>query len=223
MRETGYALAGTGRLLQASLRAEYEARAFYRTMADAYGERKPFPALLATCQKRIDWLTDACRRYGCPCPPDVADGEVRIAGQWREDCRRAIEGEAGLVKGYLRFASHAGSGGAVLLFDKLSRHSLAYRLPLLQRALASADARERFHAARGIPPEEAYLKHGFFSTMLEQAFSVLGSGHSSGHSIPGKSVSVLRKTSPVLLGGLVFGGAMAYVLKRKSPPKRKGG
>ncbi len=221
MRDRAYAVAAIGRQLQNGLRAEYEARAFYNAMAYAYGGRKPLPTLVDASEKRIGWLTAACRRYGIPCPPDNTAGRIGITGLWREDCCRAASAELASAENYRLCLANAAGGPRDLqgVFDKLFRHTVDRLLPALQRAIAAAEKQERFHAAHGIPRQEAYLEHGIFSTLAEKMFSVLGADHS----ISGWTLPLLRQMNPLMLGGVAFGGAVTYALKKKSLSKRKGG
>lgn len=205
--------------LRTALGAEMQARAFHRRMIEAYGSRAPFPALLAGSEKRVGWLLAACRRHGAACPADTYAGTETISGVWFDDCRRAADGEAALAALHARQWPLAGAPDIAAVFERLHRQSLNRRLPLLLRAVMQAGETERMHAAHGIPPEEAYLRHGFFSDFLEKTFSVLGAGH---HPF-GLFAPLLRNTSPALLTGLAVGGAMAYALKRKPPSRRKEG
>lgn len=214
--QSGY---GIHRALHAAFAAEQRVRAFYRRMVEAYGSRAPFPALLAASEKRVGWLTATCRRHGTPCPADTFSGRKAIGGDWLGNCRRAAAGEAALSGLYQELLPYAGSPDIAGLFDKLLRHSLDHQLPQLLRAVAAASETERFHAAHGIPPEEAYLKHGLLSGFLEKTFSILGAEHRAF----GLVAPIVRNASPALLTGLAVGGAMAYALKKKSPSKRKEG
>jgi rubrerythrin len=207
------------RTLRVALFAEYEARAFYRRMAEAYAGKAPFAALLRASEKRVGWLMAACRRWGVPCPQDTPADTVQVSGAWLENCQRAANGEGALVSLYQQLAAHAGTPSLAGLFERLARHSLDRQLPALLQATAAASEQERFHAAYGIPPQEAYLKHGLVSTVLEKVFSILGSEHRA----IGLFAPVLRNTHPALLTGLAFGGAMTYMLRKKSPSNRKVG
>lgn len=203
--------------LPRALSAEFEARAFYRRMGEAYGAKAPFPALLAASEKRVGWLTVAARRHGIACPPDVFSGRTPIASSWLANCTRAAHGEAALARHYQQQLTRATALSP--LFGRLLRHSLDRQLPPLLRAIATASEQERFHAAHGIPPEEAYLKHGLFSTLLEKVFSVLGADHRT----IGLFSPVLRGANPALLAGMAFGGALTLARKKKSSSKRKVG
>lgn len=205
--------------LRSALFAEYEARAFHRRMVDAYAGRSPFNTLLRASEKRVGWLVAACRRWGVPCPQDTPATTTQLAPSWLANCQRAASGTGDLARLYQQLAPHAGSRALAGLFEKLLRHSLDRQLPPLLQAIASASEQERFHAAHGVPPQEAYLKHGLVSTVLEKVFSILGSEHRA----IGLFAPVLRNTHPALLTGLAVGGAMTYMIKRKSPSNRKVG
>jgi hypothetical protein len=205
--------------LPRALAAEFEARAFYRRMSEAYGGKAPFPARLAASEKRIGWLTVAARRQGIACPTDVFSGRAPIASAWLADCTRGARGESALAWFYQRQLGDDAASAHWPLFGKLLRHSLNSQLPPLARAIAAASKQERFHAAHGIPPQEAYLEHGLFSTMLEKAFSVLGADHRT----LGLFSPILRGATPALLAGMVFGGTLTLARKKKSSSKRKVG
>lgn len=205
--------------LAPALAAEFAARACYRRMSAAFGAQAPFPALLAAAEKRVGWLSVAARQLGVACPPDVSLEHVPIAASWRENCQRAAQGESALAGFYQRQLDGERTTRLAPLFDKLLRHTLNRQLPPLLRAVAAASEQERFHAAHGIPPQEAYLQHGLLSTLLERVFSVLGAEHRA----LGLFSPVLRGASPALLAGLAFGGALTLARKKKSSSKRKEG
>ena len=207
------------RPLRITLYAEYEARAFYRRMVETYAGKSPFTALLAGSEKRVGWLIAACRRWGVPCPQDTPATTLQLSALWLENCERAANGEAALVRLYQDLAPNAGAPALAGLYAKLQQHSLDRQLPRLAQAISRGSAQERFHAAHGVPPHEAYLKHGLVSTVLEKVFSILASEHRA----IGLFAPVLRNAHPALLTGLAFGGATTYMLKRKSPSNRKVG
>lgn len=205
--------------LPQALSAEFEARAFYRRMSEAFGAKAPFPALLAASEKRLGWLTAAARKQGVAVPLDTFAGHTPIASSWLENCTRAAHGESTLARRYHRQLEGSAATAFSPLFEKLLRHSLDRQLPPLLRAIAAASEQERFHAAHGIPPQEAYLQHGLFSTLLEKVFSVLGADHRA----IGLFSPVLRGANPALLAGMAFGGALTFARKKKSSSKRKVG
>lgn len=206
--------------LRMALYAEYEARAFYRRMVEAFAGKSPFNVLYRASEKRIVWLATVCQRHGVPCPQDTPDLSAQISSSWLKNCLRAANGESALVNLYQKLIPHAGSRTLAALFDKLQRHSIDQQLPLLHQAIATASEQERFHAEHGIPPQEAYMKHGLVSTILEKVFSVLGTEHRA----IGLFAPVLRNTHPAFITGLAIGGAMTtYVIKKKSLSKRKVG
>lgn len=205
--------------LHAAIVAEQHARAFYRRMAEAYGARGASSALLADQEKRLALLSGACRHHGTPVPADAFSGKASIAGNWLDDCRRAARGEVALIRMYQQLAPSAGAPDLTRIFDKLQRQSLNRRLPRLLRAAATAGRIERMHASYGVSREEAHMQHGFLSNFLERTFSWLGADHRTTGSFSPR----LGNAPPALLMGLAVGGAMAYALKRKSPPPRKEG
>lgn len=210
---------GLFQALRMAVFAEYEARAFYRRMVESFGGKPPFAALLRSSEKRVGWLVAVCRRCGVPCPDDTPAVNMAISASWLDNCQRATRGESALANLYQELAPHAGSRALANVFAKLLRHSLDRQLPLLVQAIAAASAQERFHAAHGVPPQEAYLQHGLVSNILEKAFSILGSEHRA----IGLFAPVLRNTHPALLTGLAFGGAMTYLIKKKPSSNRKVG
>lgn len=206
--------------LRMALYAEYEARAFYRRIVEAFANKVPSAALLRSSEKRIAWLFAEARRYGVPNPQDTAVFDVQLSPSWLDNCLRAANGEGALVGLYEDLIPHASSRTLAMLFDKLQRHSLESQLPLIRQAIAAAREQECFHMARGVPPQEAYMKHGLVSTILEKVFSVLGTEHRA----IGLFAPVLRNTHPAFITGLAIGGALTtYVVKKKSQSKRKVG
>ncbi|MFT3848555.1 MAG: ferritin [Propionivibrio sp.] len=206
--------------LRMALYAEYEARAFYRRIVEAFAGKSPSATLLRSSDKRIGWLLAEARRHGVPSPQDTAFFATQLSPSWLDNCLRAANGESALAGLYGELIPHAGSRTLAMLYAKLQRHSLESQLPLLRQAIAAASEQERFHMARGVPPQEAYMKHGLVSTILEKVFSVLGTEHRA----IGLFAPVLRNTHPAFITGLAIGGAVTtYVVKKKSQSKRKEG
>lgn len=221
-RKIRHGSAGTdfAQALRMALYAEYEARAFYRRVAEAFAGKAPSNTLLSASEKRVGWLTAEAGRHGVPSPQDTAILNVQVAPSWLDNCARAARGEGALVGLYADLIPHAGSRTLALLFDKLQRHSVESQLPILRQAIAAASDQEHFHAVRGVPPQEAYMKHGIVSTILEKVFSVLGTEHRA----IGLFAPVLRNTHPAFITGLAIGGAATtYMVKKKSQSKRKVG
>lgn len=206
--------------LRMALYAEYEARAFYRRVVEAFAGKAPSSTLLRSSEKRVAWLLAEARRHGVPSPQDTAIFDAQLSPSWLDNCLRAARGESALLGLYAELIPHAGSRTLAMLFDKLQRHSVESQLPLLRQAIAAASEQERFHMARGVPPQEAYMKHGLVSTILEKVFSVLGTEHRA----IGLFAPVLRNTHPAFITGLAIGGAVTtYMVRKKSQSKRKEG
>ncbi len=221
-RKIRHGMAGTDfvEALRMALYAEYEARAFYRRVVEEFAGKAPSTMLLRSSEKRVTWLLAEARRHGVPSPQDTAVFDAQLSPSWFDNCQRAANGEGALVGLYEDLIPHAGSRTLAMLFGKLQRHSLESQLPLLRQAIAAASEQERFHMARGVPPQEAYMKHGLVSTILEKVFSVLGTEHRA----IGLFAPVLRNTHPAFITGLAIGGAVTtYVVKKKSQSKRKVG
>lgn len=216
--------AGRAETLRIALYAEYEARAFYCCVAEAFAGKHPFVVLLGASRKRVGWLEDACRQRGVARPQDTQALTTKIAVAWLDNCLRAVRGELQLVGLYQTLQQHAEAQVLFDLYGKLQRHSSQQQLPLIEHAIETAVEGERFHAAHGVTPDHAYLRHGLLSTVLEKAFSILGAEHRAFGVFAPVLPPVLHHAPPALLAGLAFGGATAAcVVKLKSSSKRKVG
>ena len=190
---------------------EYAARGFYARLLEAYGGRAPSAALLRSHEKHIETLARLCARLGVARPLDSVSQQVVLAASWRGNCARAIVGEIArirLLDALLAQTAHAQVRKALL---SLQWETVQSHLPMLRRAARDAQATEHYHAARGISPQQAYEQHGPVSDLLEKVLTQLA--QSAGPL--GVFSALLRRVQPVMLAGVLAGGAGVAALKSR--------
>jgi hypothetical protein len=204
--------------LRIALYDEYAARAFYGGVVEAFGNQRPFVALLRSQNDRIDQLNRLCSRYGVPRPLDPFPAETQISPAWRTNLERAVTGKANSIQLYQALIQQVGEMDAASALAKLNRTAVGNHLPSLQRALQSAVDQEILHARHGVAPSEAYVQHGPLSDFLEKAFSVLGN-HNQAFGVVGP----LLKSRPALLAGVAAGVGGIYFARKRVRQNRKEG
>ncbi|MCK6411005.1 MAG: ferritin [Azonexus sp.] len=196
--------------LRIALYHEYAARAFHRQVTEAFGAQPPFADVLRTREQRIAALSELCQRYGVPRPLDPFPAETTISPGWRDNLQRALAGEAAGIRLYRYLAQQVVARDIQKTLLRLQTASLDH-LPAFEQALQSAQARERYHAERGIPASQAYVKHGPLTDLLERGFSLLARQHGA----LGLVGSLVRATHPATLAGIVAGGAAVHYLRKR--------
>jgi hypothetical protein len=196
---------------------EYAARAFYGRVVEAFGPRPPFVNIVRAEERHVAALTGQCERLGIPRPLDPFPMETQIAPTWLANCERAIAGEIANIRLYQTLLPRIADPEVIRVFLNLQSASLQNHLPAFREASTEAVAQERYHAARGIPPQQAYERHGPLADFLEKAFAQLGP-----HAGPlGLFSPILRHTHPAMLAGMAAGGAGVYFLRKKSGRKKQ--
>lgn len=191
---------------------EYAARSFYAKVVEAFGPRPPFVNIVRAEERHIQTLSDLCDHFGIPRPLDPFSIETSIEPGWLANCERAVAGEVANIKLYDYLLNVVPEPEARQVFLNLQSASMENHLPAFRQAVMSAMAQESYHAAHGIPPQQAYERHGPLSDVVEKALAQLGA-----HTGPlGIFSPLLSRTNPALLAGLAAGGMGVYLLKRKS-------
>ncbi|THF65464.1 ferritin [Pseudothauera nasutitermitis] len=189
---------------------EYAARSFHARVIEAFGPRAPFPKALQGCTQRIGMLLKICERFGIPRPLDPFPQETTVEPSWLANCLRALAGEAGKVRLHAELLMQVGEPAVRQVLEELQHGSLHEYLPAFQQAVEAAQAQENYHAAHGIGPQQAYVRHGPLADFLERAFAQLGP-----YAGPlGLFSPLLRHTPPAMLAGMVAGGAGVHLLKK---------
>lgn len=197
--------------LRIALYDTYRARAFCARVAEAFGPRPPFAAVARDEQRHLDALAQLCDRFGVPRPLDPFLAETSVAPGWRRNCERAVAGKMGSILRYENLLAVVAEPSVRRLFTALQATARDHHLPAFRAAAADALALERYHAGHGIAPQQAYVRHGPFSDLLERALSQLAP-----HVGPlGFLAPFVRHVHPTLLAGMAAGGAGAYLLKKR--------
>lgn len=195
----------------------YAARSFYLRVAEAFGARAPFPAMAKSAAGQVEALAALADRFGIPRPLDPFPVETTVAPAWSVNCRRAVAGEMAAVQLLAQLAAQLAEADARRTLLQVRETSLGRHLPAFEQALADAYAHETYHAAKGVTPQQAYVRHGPLSDFMERALSQLG-----GQLGPiGVLSPLLRSAHPALLAGLAAGGAGAFFLQQKRRRNRK--
>lgn len=198
--------------LRIALYDEYAARAFYMRVVEAFGARPPFSRIVEAEARHIAGLSGLCERYGVPRPLDPFLAETAIAPTWRANLERAAAGEFSKIRRYAYLLPWVAQADVQRTFAALQAAARDDHLPAFQQALQQALALEGYHAAQGVPPNQAYVRHGPLTNFIEQGFSFLARQHGA-FGIVGSLVSAAH---PALLAGMVAGGAAVHLL-RSSP------
>ena len=196
--------------LRIALYDEYAARAFYARVVEAFGPQPPFSRIAESEAQHIATLTGLCERYGVPRPLDPFPAETSVAPTWRANLERAVTGEIANVQLYGYLLPWVVQTDVRRTFAALQAASRNNHLPAFQDALQRAFALEGYHAAQGVPPNQAYVRHGPLTNFIEQGFSFLARQHGA-FGIVG---SLVRAAHPALLAGMVAGGAAVHLLRR---------
>ncbi|THF63261.1 ferritin-like domain-containing protein [Pseudothauera rhizosphaerae] len=193
---------------------EYAARAFYKRVVESFGPRPPFANIANAEERHIAALGGVCERYGIPRPLDPFPTETTVSPSWLANCQRAVAGEVANLRLYTYLLAQVPNPDVRRVFEQLQAATLENHLPAFQQAAAEAWAQERYHVAHGIPPQQAYVRHGPLSDFIERALAQLGPQ-------AGLLGTLLRHVHPALLAGMAVGGTGAYALKGKLRRTRK--
>ena len=203
--------------VRVALYDEYAARSFYTRVIEALGERPPFVNILRSEEQHVASLLGLCERFGIPRPLDPFPQETTVEPTWLANCQRAVNGEIANVQLYAYLLTQVAEPEVRRVFQNLQAAALKNHLPAFRQAVLAAQAQETYHAAHGIPPQQAYVRHGPLSDFLERAFAQLGP-----YAGPiGIFSPLLRHAHPAMLAGMVAGGAGAYLLKDRIGHQRK--
>lgn len=198
--------------LRIALYDEYAARAFRGRVIEAFGPRPPFEAIQRAAAARVDTLAQLCLRFGVPQPLDPFPQETTVEPAWLANCERAVAGELASIGLYEQLELRIAEPALRRAFADLRNQSLQRHLPVLVQVVQESRALERYHAAHGIPPQQAYTKHGALSDLLERLFAQLGPG-----GLPLGVVSpLLQRLDPALLAGMVTAGTAVYLWRHQA-------
>ncbi|MCL4182578.1 MAG: ferritin [Burkholderiaceae bacterium] len=203
--------------IRIALYEEFAARSFDARVVEAFGPRAPFPELVRADEQRIAALSGLCQRFGIPRPLDPFPQETRLEPSWLATCARAVAGRIATAQRYGALLARVAEPEVRNVFLQLQSTSIGQHLPTLRQAVADAVAQERYHAARGIPPQQAYARHGPLSDFLEKAFAQIGAQAGP----LGLFSPLLRHAHPALLAGMVAGATGVYLMKNPSARNRK--
>ncbi|MDV7212059.1 ferritin-like domain-containing protein [Azotobacter beijerinckii] len=198
--------------MRIALHEQYAAQSFHGRVVEAFGPRPPFVGVVRAKERHIAALSALCQRFGIPRPLNPFPQETSVSPSWRANCERGVAGEIATIRLCEYLLTQVGEPDARRLLQSLQTASLEHHLPAFRQAVAEAMAQERYHAARGIPPQEAYVRHGPLSDFMERALA---------HAGPlGMFSPLLRHSHPAMLAGMVAGGAGIYLLKNRSGRNR---
>jgi len=201
--------------LRIALYDEYAARAYYAAVVAAFGPQPPFVNIVQSEVQHVEALARLCERYGVPRPIDPFPAETTVAPTWRANLERSVAGEIANVRLYDYLLGWVREPDVRQVFGNLRAASLNNHLPAFQRALEAAIVRESWHVRQGIPPSQAYVRHGPLTDALERGFALLARQHGAF----GLVGSLVRATHPAMLAGMVAGGAAVHWLRPPKPAK----
>lgn len=196
--------------LRIALYDEYAARAFYAAVVQAFGPQPPFANIVQSEARLIEALSRLCGRYGVPRPLDPFPAETTVAPTWRANLERGVAGEIAKSRRYDYLTGFVAEPDARQVFGNLRAASLHNHLPVFQRALESAVARESWHVRQGIAPSQAYVRHGPLTDALERGLALLARQYGAF----GLVGPLVRAAHPAMLAGMAAGGLAAHLLRR---------
>lgn len=121
--------------LHAALDDEYQARATYRAVLDAFGEVRPFINIVESEERHIEALKRQCEKHGIEIPSDKWAGRVSAPESLRQACENAVKAErdnAGLYEKLIK-AAHE-HPDVQETFQRLREASQERHLPAFERA-----------------------------------------------------------------------------------------
>ncbi len=196
--------------LRIALYDEYAARAYYAAVLQAFGPQPPFVDTVRSAARHIEALNRLCERHGVPRPIDPFPAETTVAPTWRANLERGVVGEIANIRRYDYLLGCVAEPDVRQVFAHLRAASFNNRLPAFRRALEAAVARENWHMRQGIPPSQAYVRHGPLTDALERGFALLARQHGAF----GLVGTLVRATHPAMLAGMVAGGAAVHFLRQ---------
>lgn len=196
--------------LRIALYDEYAARAYYAAVVESFGPQPPFVNIAQAEVQHIAALSRLCQRYGVPRPLDPFPAETVVSPSWRVNLERGVAGEIANIRLYAHLLDQVVEPDVRQVFRNLLAASRDNHLPAFQRALEKAVTRESWHARQGVPPAQAYVRHGPLTDALEHGFALLARQHG----VFGLVGSLARVAHPAMLAGMVAGGAAAHWLRR---------
>lgn len=203
--------------LRIALYDEYAARSFHARMVEAFGPQPPFDTVVQSQERRIATLSALCQRFGVPRPLDPFPLETAVGPSWLANCQRAVAGTIQSARLYESLLANIAEPEVRAAFLTLQAALLQQYLPPFRQAVLDAVAKERYHAAHGIPPQQAYVHHGAISDFLEKAFAQLGPRAGP----LGVLSPLLRQMHPAMLAGMVAGGTGVYLWKNRAGPTQR--
>lgn len=196
--------------LRIALYDEYAARAYYAAVVEAFGAQPPFASIVPSEVQHIAVLSRLCARYGVPRPLDPFPASTSISPSWRVNLLRGVAGEIANIRLYDYLLGFVVEPDVRQAFLNLQADSRDNHLPAFQRALDKAVNLENWHAQQGVPPSQAYVRHGPLTDVLERGFALLARQHGAF----GLAGTVVRATHPAMLAGMLAGGAAAHYLRQ---------
>lgn len=203
--------------LRIALYNAYAARSFHARVVDAFGTRPPFTEMVKAEERTVAALSTLCQRFGIPRPLDAFPMHTQPSASWLTNCQRGLSGEMANIRLYTELLTQVREPEAQKLFTRLQSDARERHLPVFRHAVLDASTRERYHATRGLGPEQADVRHGALMNFFENALIQLAA-----HTGPtGVVAPLLRHTHPASLAGAALGGASVYFLRNKLRQQHK--
>ena len=122
--------------LTEALNDEYQARALYRKVIQAFGPVRPFVNIIEAEQRHIEALLPLFESYGFPVPQDDWDERIKSPASLLEACRLGVEAEIANAAMYDRLLASTQAPDARTVFRHLQAASRERHLPAFQRCVA---------------------------------------------------------------------------------------
>jgi hypothetical protein len=125
--------------LTEALNDEYQARALYRKVIQAFGPVRPFVNIIEAEQRHIEALLPLFERYGFPIPQDDWEERIKLPASLLEACCLGVEAEIANAAMYNRLLASTQAPAVRAVFRHLQAASRERHLPAFQRCVARGE------------------------------------------------------------------------------------
>jgi len=122
-------------VLAAAIDDEYQARATYRAVLEAFGPVRPFVNIVESEGRHVQALLGLYDRFGLQPPPDEWPSKVGPPDSVADACRQAVAAEQENAKLYERLLAASKDPSVRRVLKNLQRASQENHLPAFQRCL----------------------------------------------------------------------------------------
>jgi hypothetical protein len=112
---------------------EYQARAFYNTVIEKFGNVRPFSNIVQAENRHVQLWNTLFTQYGLPIPEDTFVGKIKAPETLQAACKMGVEAEIANVKMYDNFLTFIQQPDLRLAFTQLRQVSENNHLRAFER------------------------------------------------------------------------------------------